>query len=372
MRTIRASSFPRNVACQASAIEVYPVIETHHPLADLGSAVHELLAGHINPPEPNVADVAAKWDIEDVDDLDYLFAAGRKLWRNLSRFFPDPCTERTFRVQHPQLTVTGHTDVFSVVGTEARIADWKSGYVEDDYLEQVRAYSWLALATNPALQSAYALVVWLRTGIVEPHRWTRAELARWEEDTFPRLARPQEIYSPGKHCRYCPRGLACPAKTELLKQAAVAIDSASQLARAVAPSDPIERANNLALLLERCRAMEKVIDVTKEWIKTEVVSAGSRLALGNGLSLVVTTQERESVDYAAARDVLASRLTQEDLAHCLKVAKSELEKAIKANAGRGQKAAAWQELLEELKEQDALETTFVEKLEVVRDERTSD
>jgi ATP-dependent exoDNAse (exonuclease V) beta subunit len=75
-----------------------------------------------------------------------LYGMTRNAWAEVEQWFPEPreC-ERYFESTFGDLLLTGHLDVlaFAEDDTEARICDYKTGWLDADCEDQQRGYGWL-------------------------------------------------------------------------------------------------------------------------------------------------------------------------------------------------------------------------------------
>jgi LAGLIDADG-like domain/Protein of unknown function (DUF2800) len=128
MRTFRCSSLPRLAACAAAGEPPETWVE---PLSDgsaeLGSAFHEAMATKIRGGEPDLSQIAARWDV-DVDDLTPMALWGFGQWNSLLvPMFPNPLIEEPLSLVDDEagITLTGSGDVLALVDGEVRGLDYK-------------------------------------------------------------------------------------------------------------------------------------------------------------------------------------------------------------------------------------------------------
>src|SRR5207244_6197796 len=106
---------------------------------DAGSAFHACMAAYVQGIPVNVEEVAAEHNV-DADELGNLFGWAAKLWRErLSDLFPAPIVEDFWIYPDGDLTIHGHADLVSLVGTEVRGLDYKSGFADTDATHQLKA-----------------------------------------------------------------------------------------------------------------------------------------------------------------------------------------------------------------------------------------
>lgn len=314
-----------------------------------------------------MADVAAIHDVEP-EDLEYLASAAWRAWENLRPHFAGARTE----VDHSMIDMArgvrlrGRMDLLALDETgEPRICEWKSGFGSDPW-QQLRAYALLALDLYPEAQTVYCVAVHLRSQQpLDGRRFKRGELLEWW-DALVRQLKRTDRYSPGAHCRYCPRSYDCPAKTAILRQM---INAASYpLDLAVLPEDPLIRGEQLAGLLERVRLLDQASELLREAIKADVVARGGSLPAGTDRELVVVDQQRHRIDYRKGWPVLLETLLT-DADQCLTVSKTRAEELVRKHAPYRGGAKAVRELREALAANGALIPETVQRLEIRRAEK---
>jgi hypothetical protein len=334
------------------------------PEAKLGTAVHEALASMIDRLVP-YEDVLALAPPNDIDEFERLYWAGVRAWEQLRQWFPDPECEFELSAERVGLSLTGHADVLSSDKTEARVIDWKTGYRQSDYREQLRGYAWCLTSGNPLyFERARVWTVWLREGVADVEVFERADLERWAADLAVRLNLPAAAvtYNPSaENCRYCPRALTCPARRALLRQIAVDADNYEDTWHV----HPGWTGDDLHAARERCKMLRDECEAIEAQIKVEVGLRGGSAPLADGRELRLRREERRKIKATEkSTAILAQHIRTEDLFDCYTIGKTVVEAAVKANAPRGQKGSAVKELFDRLDAAGAIETTFIEKLEI--------
>lgn len=375
--TFRSSSADRILACPASHVTPSVKIVTSHPLAAMGTSVHAHLQGYSFGQwvEPSILAEQNGLNPDDWDEHAMLCAKGRRAWDSVKGWFPNPQAE--IGMSHTvvyddlgvSLTLTGHIDLWAIVEDlkEARILDWKTGYIDADHTNQMRAYAALLFAVPDFdhLETVRVAVIRVRDGTADWSTYTRDEISAWLRAAAERLSQT-DIYNPSlETCRYCPRGHECEAKTAIVRAA-----SASLMAPASAedlfaglPLDPEKRGPILAALLDRCKTLEAMTDQVRSLVKADVSLYGGVLPAGEKWQLEITTQRRQGISFEYGEEVLREQLGK-NLGRCVTVSKTKWEKVIKDGAGRGQKGPAAMAAWEELRQASATTETIIEKLEV--------
>jgi hypothetical protein len=346
MKTIRCSSLPLLFSCGASLSP--PEHAAYQPpgdAADLGTRVHAELARHV-----------AGEDSEPAEDTRFLFWSGAKMWRELAPEFPSPMTEVSLSYDFAEWSCTGHVDVVSVVGSEIRILDWKSGFKDSDYREQMCGYCALSLLMYPEIERATATIVWLRTGEIERYTMTRADLPRWEADVSEALERTED---PGPHCDYCQRSHECHARNAMVRRdVATVLDMGTEEAAAsVAILPPAE----IVQLLSKAKMVAACADRIKDAIKAHVETVGE--VVGDGKRLALVSENRRSLDPLKTWPILtASGFEDADFAACVKISASSVDDITAKRAGRGNGKRAIAALRERLESAGAVSIATIQKL----------
>jgi len=112
----------------------------------------------------------------------------------------------------------------------------------------------------------------------------------------------------------------------------------------------------------KIKMLQHLLDAAEENARSEIGHRGDVLDGEGGVIHYVEAEGPRDVDTLKAWDALTKRLTDEELAPCLKVRLGELETALKAKAGKGKGAAAVRELNEELKAAGAVSRETVQRL----------
>lgn len=362
---LRCSSLPLVSICAQAAHAPSVQISGDRRAADMGSAVHQLLRNHIdtglNSTEAQIAAVADEWQLAgdspeaSMRELTMLYRAGVKLWASVAQWFPAPQTEVAMEAKGP-ITLTGHTDVFDFADSLVRVGDHKSGRLYYDATEQVKGYGWLGLNREPSATSAWAVVLRIRDGERIMARWTRDELAAWWVKLGEHLLRDE--YTPGPHCRYCPRFHECPAGKEYVRQLGEMIVAEVGGALQLTPLRAID-------IMDRLRVLEKVCETLRAAIKTTVASEGGEWSDSDGNTLRVKVEERREINYANGAALLADELGDR-FPEVVRIGKTKVEEIVRANAPRGMKSLAIAGLMDRLDAAGAVNIKTVEKLEFQR------
>lgn len=359
---LRASGMDTAMACPGSArAPCIRIRETSEP-AELGTAAHLVYQDLVETGIVHWSHLPALAERYSVDetDLRVLAAQGQKLWYQVRDAFPSPfCEVALGPVAIGDATLTGHVDVVSIVDSEARICDWKTGRKDADYRHQMRAYGALVLAEHPELVSATTTLLWVRDGEVETNTMTREQAERWLHRVQTHVVDWNGTYCPGTHCQWCASWYECKAAHAMTRAAVSAIIEApaDQLA-AMTPADIVQ-------LYQRASLVGNVADKVRDALREHVKHVGPVEA--NGQRLEIAIEERRELDPMAAWPVLeGAGFGDAEFAQVLKISASETEKLVAARAGRGRGAAAVRELKAALDNAGAVKLNQISKLTLRR------
>lgn len=366
MIEIRCSSLPRILACPASQYPPAIVIEGEDEAARLGTAAH-ILCTHIvrGLPTMHVETLAiADEHRVDVDELRLLGNLARLCWDSLVEHFPAPvCEERmTYIDDDAGVVLTGQPDLYAIDGDEGRIPDFKTGRTLGDHDDQLLGYQFLLSRKFPHLQTFWGAPIHVRhREIGQPVTMTRSELDAW----WGRLCETvkEEHYRPSHEaCIYCPRRTSCPARQEMLRDAAGVLTGIDQ---------PISLGgidnDQLRLGVITAKHLAKICDEYLAAAKTETLIRGSHQGDLDtiGIDGLVVKKESHRELTKDAWPILLKVIDQDAARECAKLSVTKVEKAIGATAAKGQKSKVIASVLKELEDADALLKNVVEKLTVL-------
>lgn len=335
---LRCSSLPMAMRCPGSVHNDGGVlVDDWNDAAEDGTDIHRLLATHPDGDAPKelVAELS--------EEARILYYTGAKMWReHISAWMPDSVAEVAFE-DDGSLALTGHIDRLSLRLAEktAVVLDWKTGRKDSDYKAQGFGYALLVLAKYPELQSVTVHFAWIRTQELESYTVDRERANAWQQELCD-IYEWDGVFHPGDHCTHCRRHATCPALHAMNKQS-LALVTGQTVDLASMPSPEI------ATLYRRLLPLAKQIESLQEAIKAEGKARGG---IDDGAGRVLHYKENKGpreVDALKAWPALTERLTDEELAPCLKVRIGDVEAAIATKAGKGKGAAAKRDLEEALK-----------------------
>ena len=351
---IRCSSLPLAFTCPGSLRGDGPSVDMTNDASADGTAVHAGLASVVRGMEPEAAHelMLAEHPACNRGEVTPLFWAGVKMWGEIQKWMPSPQAEGEMRTE----ILSGHVDAQSVGPVEGVILDWKSGRKDHDYKHQGFGYAWLRVHFQPDLERVTVHFAWLRTRELESYTVTRERADSWYQQLQDEVINWNGKYHAGPHCTFCPRRTSCPAVTALVRQdvAMFADGKAFELSTCTGPE--------LCGHFRKIKMLQHLLDAAERNARSEIGHRGDVLDGEGGVIHYVEAEGPRDVDTLKAWDALTKRLTDEELAPCLKVRLGELETALKAKAGKGKGAAAVRELNEELKAAGAVSRETVQRL----------
>ena len=354
MNTIRCSSLPLAFTCPGSIRLDGPSVDATNDAAADGTAVHAGLASVVRGMAPDAAHelMLAEHPACNRGEVTPLFWAGVKMWGEIQKWATDPSAE----VELFSGCLTGHADVVSNFGYTVSCGDWKSGRKDRDHKHQVFGYAWLLLQRASDVQQVTVHIFWLREKEIESYTVTRERADAWYQQLQGEVVDWDGKYHAGPHCTFCPRRTSCPAVTALVRQDVemFADGKTFELATCTGPE--------LCGHFRKIVMLKHLLDAAERNARSEIGHRGDVLDGEGGVIHYVPAEGPREVDTLKAWDALTKRLTDEELAPCLKVRLGELEATLKTKAGKGKGAAAIRELNDEFKAAGAVSRESTQRL----------
>lgn len=384
-KTIRASSLPRIMACPASMQVPEIVISTSSPVADMGTAVHAVMADIITQRLDSVPDLESyitRYDV-DRDELRFLAWRGFNIWTQFrDRLEPESVKceeEHTWDVSfRDRVRLSGHIDVYAKMTDSDTIVviDWKSGYNERNYVDQLMGYAYLIWPCFPppvTCSESFKIKIitaWMRSG-----KWDVLDVSSKDLDTFEKrlrgaLLNTERAYSPNdEHCVYCPRALECPARAQLIQSAAHSLTLMGD-----GDTTALTDRQKLAMVYDQSKMLERALELYGTALRTTIQDNGP-LELSDGRVLTLQSNTRDTIHF---EDATVSVLTEylgvssalgvmEELGPgAVTVKKKALLDAVSKIAPRGSKSDAKKRVLEDLNSAGCVTTTKFIKLTPVQ------
>lgn len=371
---IRASRLPLAMTCPASNHpEAYKLNADSHA-ARLGTAVHEWLATRIASPAELSAlgdeafeQLVVKYSLDSeesaagvsVNELRRLCLAAHRLWREVEHWFPSPAVEVSLEKDLDGIELTGHVDCLSYVESTRTIHvnDHKTGFLDSDHGDQIRAYGLMALDRYPDADRVHTCLLRVRDFERDHETYTRAELLAWAERVRARLLVDADVYNPGRHCAFCPRRLTCAAFRDWMAWALSILIGSPVILEDWGTSQEVAQVHAAK------SSVDKLIKEATESLRSFVMAKGGRVDCGDGYELVIRSQVSQEITFAESYPLLSKLVPTENLNDVFKVRKGALHSIVKAGAGRGEKGSAVVDLMAQLEQLGALNDITRERME---------
>jgi hypothetical protein len=310
------------------------LIDTHNDAADDGTDAHRLMASWPEGDAPKYLTDELSQDAR----IGYFTAA--KMWReNISAWMPNSEAE----VELAADGLTGHIDRLSVRLDQrsAAVVDWKFGRKDFSHKSQGFGYAFLVLRIYP-VDTVTVHFAWARTQELESYTVSRERAEQWNNERWNRIGGWDGKFCNGDHCAHCPRLSTCPAQRQLVKRDVETLTTVGiPDVTAMEPAQLVDFHRRLAVL-------SAVLDSAKKSTRMEVEKRGKVLSHDGHVLHLVEENGKRNIDTLKAWAILNRALDAEDFAKCLTVSIADVEKAVAANAPRGQGATVKRMLIEQL------------------------
>ena len=269
--------------------------------------------------------------------------------------------------------IYGTADLVGIGGGVVVVYDYKTGWSEQDRAEDHWQLRGLALAAARAYGTSHARVgiirvpengnPWYDVAEIDAFELDQiaADLARVLDQRVVAIEDLREGRTPtvttGRHCRYCPAFLSCPAQVGLLRAVAAAPEKLDEEIAALTPE-------HAAKAYHRISQVRMVLDRAEKQLRS--IAERQPIDLGNGRKYGPVEQTREKIVGDVALPVLREHFGAEvaEAAAEISVTKTRLRDALRGYAQRtGEKITHLErQALEVLRQNDCIEETFVTKL----------
>lgn len=357
---IRCSSLPLLFSCGRSRVDVDSVVGHDIPAGRTGNAAHEMIRAHFRGDlnAEHARNICAFHGAEPAECWPLVNRA-KAIVAELG--LGEPCAVEE-SLSDGELT--GHPDGEWIAGGAYWIGDWKSSRLDLNYFHQLMGYALLRLEEIRAMPNGCELfVAWLRDGTTERYHVTVDEIAEWsaklEEELQLASTGP---YVTGAHCAHCDRSTDCHAQREDMRQALAVIGDDQTLDVSKLDGATVAKVH---------RKLKMLASVKERWdeaLKNRIRDTGP-IDCGDGFTLAIVPENgKREVDTLKAWPALTERLTDEELAGCLKVGVTALQDAVAKKAPPRKGAEAKRQLWADLEARGAVAQGIVEKLKEVRNQ----
>lgn len=362
--TIRSSYMPIADRCPQACVKPSCEISTSNGLAIVGTAAHwtfqawleSVLSGVESPLEDFLRHAGNTFGVptENHADLSRVTWAIHRKWMEFRQWFPSPILEDEIAFGE----LTGHPDLYSIVGTQVRVLDWKTGFLDLSARSQLLAYAWILLHKHPELETAYGVQIKARDGTHEGYPiWTREEVLEWWESFEAR--RERGTYYPADDlCWRCKRFSECPAAHAQARTALRLLEDDEHMMVNPTPDEIIA-------LDDRIRMVDKMISEAKDFRRSIVKASGGTLVASDGRGLRITETNKREILPAAY--VLVDELTGGKAGECVSIPNGKFEAAVKASVPKGGGAKAVRSAWDRLEEEGMVVRKTEERIEQFRE-----
>lgn len=380
---IRCSSLDSLWACTPSVLASGPSvirISTANDAALLGNVCHEAAAQWVRDNDYDLTALAEARGLDEShrDDANLLMNYVHRAWDELERFFPKPQVEAAASTKDQPWSVAGHDyylkgtiDLCSPVdGSRAIFLDWKSGYIDDGYHQQMAGYAFLLwhVMGRPDTISITGVVVFLRHRYYRVLKYDADMLRQWEYDLCHNVLPATDEFRPGKQCRWCDLYASCGARQAVVYGSIDEImggasdpDNPTWLDKAREVVGQLTEDNKTSSLVAdvfndlifRVRLCQQAIDNAKSMMRDAVERVGP-VPLSDSTALVLRDQHVEKLDPAKALPVLQAHLSDGQIAQCTRLSLPKLLRTYTDQHARGQKKAMREQFHTKLAEAGAI------------------
>ncbi len=372
MIKIRCSELPRIMSCPAS-LDVGDVqVRSSGENASIGTAVHEVMADIIragNFKMPELYPYSSRNGVE-VEDISFLCWRGLNYWKSKGPYLSDVDVEQEGSIEIcGKILLTGHADISALFPTGSTlIIDWKTGS-ERDHKEQLMGYACIeGLGSCYGEKDVTVVVVNLRENVDDIRVYSKEQLRTFLDSLVATFEMENKTYDPrNDNCDYCPRRIECPARQGMMKSAAAVMEYHGK-------TGALSTREGLALAYEKSKQLESSLEEYNEALKMTIYDSGD-ITLPDGR--ILTLEECERVKITPSQDFFerfqwamnkegeglsfneAMKIIGED---AFTVKKQAAIKAVLAAAPKGEKDAAAERFMKELREAGCVKTTKFDKI----------
>ncbi len=394
--TIRASSVDNLFVCPPSILSTtHNRITSQNTPAMIGKVVHECAAAYVESKKFDADAMCSVYGLvgEDVDTVRKLAFCAAGIWdRDISKYFTRPQVESSIKSSTPitvngvQYYLSGTIDVASGVGaTEAIFLDWKSGFVDDGYANQMLTYAYLLwdFMGRPQTISITGIVVFLRHRYFDVVKYDARTLEAWEYDLAHNVLENPDKFSPGPRCNYCEIRSSCEARREVVAGSIDDILSGNTDGWYQGGMDTLKDLTDvnkyndgvgdiLSDMMFRISVCDSAIKSAKEMIKATLKRVGP-IPCGAKSQMDLKETEVKSLVAEKAIPVLRDSMSDSDIAAASRISLTKVMQTVSGRAPRGKKGEVRDGLVEKLDEAGAIRRSVQHRIvEVSNEEEEAD
>jgi len=398
-KKLRCSSLDRAIACPGA------ILSTQHSRignsgipAMMGRAGHKFMSTHLEGGATDLRKCMASEGLDTTDqklydELNMLCEYCVNTWGQIKHFFIDPRIEVPSKFMiTSDYELSGTMDVVASVGREmlsenvnAIVLDWKFGFIDYGYYNQIMGYAWQVWKVLGEPQSIIATVcVFPRHRFYRVHRFSWQEIKQWAYDLeHNTLSRP-DTFVPSYRCATCEIAHSCSARAKVVLQTMTDLCSggadltklSDQVANidAATKTDPdIGRA--VLQMLRNIKIMEEAVTRARSVLKSTVDKVGAIPVLdeaGNKMELTQTIVNRRKLATGPTWAVLQKHMDTNQIAKATTFSISKLRDAYYSKPPPATPTYTLPELMTELEDAGAIITTPIKRLELKEQDHADD
>jgi hypothetical protein len=401
VESVRCSSLPRLWSCPASVLQAASkgyVFNSSGVEAELGKLIHECCHQFVKTNKFDLSGTAAHYPNVTggmVSQADTMLAYAESVWIKLVNFFPAPQCEASLSLkdndcllvnQSIAYRLTGTLDVYSQIDQHrAILLDWKSGFVDSSYQQQMAGYAYLLWVWmgKPDDVLIKAVAVWLRHGYYNVLSYDAERLKQWAFDLKHNVLSKPNAYQVSEHCRFCPIFSDCEARKLWVNGTLDAFmfngqnDPTGNLQRYMDVAKEkingitTENKNDAGLaeivgdMLFRIKIAAKAVDDAKEMLRMAVQRVGP-IPLEEDKALAIREVPIRTLEPEKSFPILRRTLSDAELAETMTISLPKSIAIVRARyAVNADKKRAEGCLLDQLKEANAITIKTTERLETI-------
>ncbi len=253
---------------------------------------------------------------------------------------------------------------------EYAIIDYKSGWLDTDYTNQLKGYALLARqAFSTGDKSVHIITMRLRQNLLDIIKVTPDDMDIFSQALWRVVYEKPAPAMPGDFCAYCPGAGSCRPVINAIKKTKIFWGGHSKrLAKAQSSTLTPATISNTYIKIQLA---EKLLEELKKQIKTILEREGGSITLEDGSVLKIEEEQRESVLLAKALPLVAEALpsghTEQDLINalgaCCHFSQPKFNKLLRGMYAEKEDVKKRMELFKEaLTKNDALDVKTIRKM----------
>lgn len=344
--TLRASSMDRFLVCPTSALELAHPYNPDSPDATLGTAKHAAIAAMLSG-EDLSAEIAHDNSV-DHDDVIMAVRSARRLVDEILGWVQGEAEQLIEQRLDGQIA-TGTPDLVIRSSSHLVVVDFKTGFSEDEHRCQLLTYAHSARERWGMPTCGYTTTVegQLRHGERIVHNYSANDLDGFRAEVDEAQTEIGKRITPGKHCMFCPRQLACEERGQYLRAATGALIATDWAGEEIAIVQ-------LGAIYDRYKDVMRAASRYQHLLDA-ALQAGP-VPLPGGRRLEMHEVDRTVVDVTALAVFDEMGWTSEDLRQAVTISKSGIDRIVKSKSPPRGGARMWREVMGKIEDAKAMRT----------------